>query len=107
MNRCHNLLVLVGVIPLFPNEYILYKRQSLHVEGNLLFSPEPKQRSMEYIGRSRGVLLVHAPPPQQDPILSFLHTFLPKSTHVGGWHPPKGSAPPNGKSWIRHWNSNV
>ena len=34
--------------------------------------------------------------PQQDPILSFLHTFLPKSAHVGGWRPP------NGKSWIRH-----
>ena len=25
--------------------------------------------------------------PQQDQILSFLHMFSPKSTHVGGWHP--------------------
>ena len=29
----------------------------------------------------------HAPP-QQDPILSFSHMFLPKSTHVGGRCPP-------------------
>ena len=29
------------------------------------------------------------PPPQQDPILSFLHMFLPKSTHVGGRCPPQ------------------
>ena len=39
------------------------------------------------IGGSGGVPLVHAP--QQDPFLSFLHTFLPKSVHIGGWHPPK------------------
>ena len=32
----------------------------------------------------------HAPP-QWDPILSFSHTFLPKSTRVRGWHPPNGS----------------
>ena len=25
--------------------------------------------------------------PQQDQIISFLHMFLPKSAHVGGWHP--------------------
>ena len=43
------------------------------------------------------------PPPQQDQILSFSHMFLPKSTHVGGWHPPTARRPPNGKSWIRHW----
>ena len=29
-----------------------------------------------------------APPPQQDPILSFSHMFSPKSTHVGGRRPP-------------------
>ena len=28
-----------------------------------------------------------APPPQQDQILSFSHTFLPKSAHVGGRRP--------------------
>ena len=28
-----------------------------------------------------------APLPKSDPILSFLHTFLPKSAHIGGWHP--------------------
>ena len=38
-----------------------------------------------------------------DPILSFLHTFSPKSTHVGGPRPPNGCTPPYGKSWIRHW----
>ena len=36
-------------------------------------------------------------PPQQDPILSFLHMFLPKSTHVGGRRPPQRlGAPPTG-----------
>ena len=44
------------------------------------------------IGGSRGAPPAH--PPQQDPILSFLHTFLPKSAHIGGRRPPKGSAPP-------------
>ena len=34
-------------------------------------------------------------PPQQDPFLSFLHTFLLKSVHVRGWHPPPmGRCPP-------------
>ena len=55
------------------------------------------------IGRSRG-RCQHASP-QQDPILSFLHTFSLKSTHVGGQHPPMAWRPPNGKSWIRHWLS--
>ena len=34
------------------------------------------------------------PPPQQDPILSFSHMFLPKITHVRGWCPPNSSVPP-------------
>ena len=61
------------------------------------------ENSTFIIGGSRGGRRRHAPP-QQDPILSFSHTFLPKSTHVEGWRPPpNGSAPPpNGKSWIRH-----
>ena len=42
-------------------------------------------------------------PPQQDQFLSFSHTFLPKSVCVGGWCPPTGQHPPNGKSWIHHW----
>ena len=44
------------------------------------------------------------PRPPQDPILSFLHVILPKSTYVGGQHPTNGSAspPPNGKSWTHH-----
>ena len=43
-------------------------------------------------GGSRGVPLV---PPQRDPICSFLHTFPPKSTHVGGQPPPPtGQCPP-------------
>ena len=33
-------------------------------------------------------------PLQQDPILSFSQTFLPKSTHVGGQCPPKAQCPP-------------
>ena len=32
-------------------------------------------------------------PPQQDPFLSFLHTFPPKSVHVGGEHPPPTGNP--------------
>ena len=34
------------------------------------------------------------PPPQQDPFLSFSHTFSPKSVHVGGRRPPP--PPPTG-----------
>ena len=49
-----------------------------------------------FIGGSRGACPVHIPPPW-DPILSFSHTFSPKSAHVGGPRPP-----PYGKSWIRH-----
>ena len=37
---------------------------------------------------------MRAPPPQQDPILSFSHMFLPKSTHIGGRHPPTARRPP-------------
>ena len=28
------------------------------------------------------------PPPERDPILSFLHTFSPKSARIGGRRPP-------------------
>ena len=41
-------------------------------------------------------------PPPWDPILSFSHTFSPKSAHVGGPGPPMGARRPYGKSWIRH-----
>ena len=37
------------------------------------------------------------PPPapfQKDPIFSFSHTFLPKSTRVGSRFPPTGRRPP-------------
>ena len=34
----------------------------------------------------------HTPPY----ILSFSHTFLPKSAHIGGPYPPNGSMPPMG-----------
>ena len=33
-------------------------------------------------------------PPQQDPFLLFLHTFLPKSVRVRGRRPPMGRRPP-------------
>ena len=47
------------------------------------------------IGGSRGACPVHAP--LWDPILSFLHTFSPKSAHVGGPPPPNGcTLPPTG-----------
>ena len=38
----------------------------------------------------QGAPLVCAPP-QQDPILSFLHMFLPKSAHIGQCPPPMGN----------------
>ena len=40
----------------------------------------------------------HAPPPLWDPILSFSHTFSPKSAHVGGPQPcpQMGPHPPLG-----------
>ena len=46
---------------------------------------------------------IQTPIPQQDPVLSFSYTFLPKSTHVRCWHPkqgwpPKGLVPPVGNS---------
>ena len=47
------------------------------------------------IGGSRGAPPARPnPPPEQDPFLSFSHTFLPKSACVRGQHPPDGSAPP-------------
>ena len=50
-----------------------------------------KRRECQCIGGSKA----HAPPPW-DPILSFSHTFSPKSAHV------EVHAPHYGKSWIRH-----
>ena len=43
----------------------------------------------EYV--SGGSRQVPAAPPQWDPILSFLHVYLPKSAHVGGRRPPPGN----------------
>ena len=41
--------------------------------------------------------------PLWDPILSFLHTFSPKSAYIGGPCPSQmGAHPPYVKSWIRH-----
>ena len=35
--------------------------------------------------------------------ISFVFAYIsPKSVCVGGWCPPTGRRPPNGKSWIRH-----
>ena len=54
-----------------------------------------------------GVPPAHAPIP--NPILSFLHMFLPKSDHIGGWRPQmgRGAPPPNGKSWVRSCTHNM
>ena len=41
-----------------------------------------------------GALLVLDP--QQDPILLFSHTFLPKSAHIGGQAPQTAQCPPMG-----------
>ena len=38
--------------------------------------------------------------PLWGPILSFSHTFSPKSAHIGGSCPPKWIHAPYGKSWI-------
>ena len=46
------------------------------------------------IGGSGGAPPAHAPSPQQDQFLSFLHMFLPKSVRVRGWRPPTGQRPP-------------
>ena len=46
------------------------------------------------IGGSRGACPAHAPPPPMGPILSFSHTFSPKSAHVGGPRPPQRVHPP-------------
>ena len=49
----------------------------------------------ERIGSHRGACTRHAPPLDPpmlwDPILLFLHTFSPKSAHVGGPRPPIGN----------------
>ena len=55
-----------------------------------LFTEHKKHNSLADPGGAAGA------PPQQDPILSFSHTFLPKSTHVGGRCPPRLGAPPTG-----------
>ena len=36
------------------------------------------------------------PRPIRDPIVSFSHPFSPKSTHIGGRHPPQVGRPPLG-----------
>ena len=58
----------------------------------------------QFIGGSRGC--ARCTPPPMGPILSFLHTFSPKSACFGGPHPPNGcTPPPHGKSWICHCSS--
>ena len=52
---------------------------------------EPNFRII-FIGGSRGACPAHTPP--WDRILSFSHTFSPKSAHVGGPCPPNGCTPP-------------
>ena len=57
-------------------------------------------RSLHHLGQVSTTVhwwIQGAPPvcaPQQDPILSFLYTFLPNSAHIGGWHPQRLGAPP-------------
>ena len=45
------------------------------------------------IGGSRGAQPVRAPPPNSIQFFHFRIHLLPKSAHVGGRHPPNGSAP--------------
>ena len=47
-----------------------------------------------HIGGSGGACPAHTP--LWDPILSFLHTFSPKSAHIRGPCPPNGCMPPTG-----------
>ena len=53
----------------------------------------------EIIGGSRGRSGGRPP----DPILSFSHTFSPKSARVGNRRSLNGVRAPKGKSWIRLW----
>ena len=41
-----------------------------------------------------------APPPQRDPILSFLHMFSLKSACVGSWRPPPPTGNPGSATGI-------
>ena len=68
----------------------------------LLFPMKNKNFWRTNIGGSRGHHRHMPPPHQQVPILSFSHTFLPKSAHIGGRHPPTARHPPNRKSWMRY-----
>ena len=61
-------------------------------------------RTNSFHWRIQGGAASACPPTQRDPILSYSHTFPPKSAHIGGRCPPP---PPNGKSWIRHCHFKV
>ena len=59
------------------------------VSCNFLFSYHLKSAMADLQTKVSGT-----PSPQQDQNLSFLHVFLPKSAHVGGWRPlQRGLAP--------------
>ena len=69
-----------------------------------LFGRDPLDPPMQYIGGSTYKIL-RCTPLLLDPILSFTHTFSPKSTCVGGPRPlPNGSTSPYQKCWIRPCN---
>ena len=53
---------------------------------------------------------VGAPPPQQDPFLSFAHTFLLKSVRIGGWRPPPTGNPGSATAyrlWFHYSNERL
>ena len=75
----------------------IFKYLEFQYPGSTFLRNEYHRAYTNTIGGSRGVP-AHAP--LHDPILSFSHTFLPKSARIRGSHPPNGSTPPYGKSWI-------
>ena len=93
--------------------------ESINIHKNM---PVPKEsenvwRSQPFIDFSCSPILIvifirfhlriqGAPPvcsPLRVQILSFWHTNFSKRSCLGSWCPPTRTAPPYGKSWIRHW----
>ena len=76
--------VLKGIVKHYIFLLFILKRSSVVFKTIMHYS--------ESIGGSRGACPVHAP--LWDPILSFSHTFSPKSAHIRGPRPPNGCTLP-------------